>query len=52
MKYLSVLGIFWLAIWTVPGGPAAGAWGWAFRALVLTWGFYLCRKILTTDGHR
>ena len=46
MKYLSVAMIFWLTIWTVPKCPN----GWPWRALVIAWGFYLCRKILTADG--
>lgn len=45
MKYLSVVLIFWLAIWTVPKGDA----GWLARGLIGAWGFYLCRKILQTS---
>lgn len=50
MKHLSVLGIFWLAIWTDPrGGP--GWPGVALRVVVLAWGFYLCRKILSKESN-
>jgi hypothetical protein len=48
MKHLSVALIFWLSIWTAPNAaPGFSAWG--YRAFVIVWGFYLCRKILTED---
>ena len=49
MKYLSVLGIFWLSVWTAPKAAGTGAGHWTFRAIVIAWGIYLTWKILRKD---
>ena len=51
MKYLAVTLIFWVAIWTVPKAVGTGLGLWVFRAVVIAWGFYLCRKILNQTNN-